>query len=135
MRRLFPAPDDPAESRDRQWELSEIARAYAHPAPPGGWLRANMVSSLDGAVHHGGRSQPLSGPADMRIFGLLRQLADVIVVGAETVRQEGYRPARRRAEFAEARAAAGQPEAPAIAVVSVRLELDFTAPLFTEPRT
>ncbi|MDJ1133584.1 pyrimidine reductase family protein [Streptomyces iconiensis] len=99
----------------------------------GAWLRGNMVASLDGAIHHGGRSQPLSCQADMRIFGVLRALADVVVVGAETVRQEGYRPARRREVFAERRAASGQAPVPAIAVVTASMELDFSLPLFTEP--
>ncbi len=98
-----------------------------------GWLRANMVSSLDGAGQHGGRSQPLSCAADMRIFGALRALADVVVVGAETVRQEGYRPARAREDFAARRALAGQGPAPVIAVVTARLDLDFSLPLFAAP--
>ncbi|NJQ15395.1 pyrimidine reductase family protein [Streptomyces bohaiensis] len=135
MRRLIPAPEPAAEPREGLWELSELARAYRHPAPDGGWLRANMVSSLDGAVHHGGRSQPLSGEADMRIFGVLRQLADVVLVGAQTVRAEGYRPARRREEFTAAREAAGQTLAPAVAIVSGSLDLDFDAPLFAAPHT
>ncbi|MFJ3641393.1 pyrimidine reductase family protein [Streptomyces sp. NPDC090108] len=97
------------------------------------WLRANMVSTLDGAAQHDGRSQPISCAADMRIFGTLRALADVVVVGAQTVRQEGYRPARARAEFAAAREAAGQAPAPAIAIVTAGLELDFSLPLFTSP--
>ncbi|MGW2645166.1 pyrimidine reductase family protein [Streptomyces sp. NPDC001393] len=121
---------------DREWSLAELAAAYAYPEPPGPprpWLRANMVSTLDGAAQHEGRSQPISSAADMRIFGTLRALADVIVVGAETVRQEGYRPARARAEFAEARQAAGQGPAPAIAVVTASLDLDFSLPLFTSP--
>jgi riboflavin biosynthesis pyrimidine reductase len=133
MRRLFPA--ESASSPEREWALPELAEAYAYPVepPPGGaWLRANMVASVDGAGHHGGRSEPLSGAADKRVFGVLRALADMVVVGAETVRQEGYRPARARAEFAERRAAAGQPPAPAIAVVSASLDLDFTLPLFTD---
>ncbi|MFR9797629.1 pyrimidine reductase family protein [Streptomyces sp. MS06] len=152
MRRLFPvtdetaarapggAPGGPGAGRagaDREWSLAELAAAYAYPEPPAGrrrpWLRANMVSSLDGAGQHQGRSQPLSSAADMRVFGTLRALADVVVVGAETVRQEGYRPARARAEFAEPRAAAGQGPAPAIAVVTARLDLDFSLPLFTSP--
>ncbi|MER6072232.1 pyrimidine reductase family protein [Streptomyces sp. NPDC001817] len=121
---------------DREWSLAELAAAYAYPEPPGSprpWLRANMVSTLDGAAQHEGRSQPISSAADMRIFGTLRALADVIVVGAETVRQEGYRPARARAEFTEARQAAGQGPAPAIAVVTASLDLDFSLPLFTSP--
>ncbi|MGW3465411.1 pyrimidine reductase family protein [Streptomyces olivaceoviridis] len=122
---------------DREWSLAELAAAYAYPEPAPGaprpWLRANMVSSLDGAAQHEGRSQPISSATDMRIFGTLRALADVVVVGAETVRQEGYRPARVRDEFAGARAAAGQTPVPAIAIVTASLELDFTLPLFTSP--
>ncbi|MBO3679860.1 pyrimidine reductase family protein [Streptomyces sp. NEAU-YJ-81] len=159
MRRLFPVPprtsaDSSAETtageraaedraageraaEDREWGLDELADAYAYPEPPhgpsGAFLRANMVSSLDGAAHHDGRSKPLSSDADMRIFGVLRGLADAVVVGAETVRLEGYRPARARKAFAERRAALGQAPAPAIAVVSASLDLDFSMPLFTEP--
>ncbi len=126
---------------DREWTLDELAEAYAYPEPAEaahteaahGWLRANMVSSVDGAAHHEGRSQPLSSDADMRIFGVLRGLADAVVVGAETVRKEGYRPAKAREAFAARRAAAGQGPAPAIAVVTASLDLDFSLPLFTRP--
>ncbi|GAA3826705.1 pyrimidine reductase family protein [Streptomyces chiangmaiensis] len=126
-----------AVSGDREWTLHELAAAYAYPETgPGGrepWLRANMISTLDGAAQHDGRSQPISCPADMRIFGVLRGLADVVIVGAQTVRQEGYRPAREPEAFAALRKEAGQGPAPAIAVVSASLELDFSAPLFTSP--
>ncbi|MBJ6640909.1 pyrimidine reductase family protein [Streptomyces sp. DHE7-1] len=136
MRRLFPVTDETPDQA-REWSLAELAAAYAYPEPAAGaprpWLRANMVSTLDGAAQHEGRSQPISSAADMRVFGTLRALADVIVVGAQTVRQEGYRPARARAEFAAARRAAGQGPAPAVAVVSAGLELDFSLPLFTSP--
>ncbi|MGC4997446.1 pyrimidine reductase family protein [Streptomyces sp. DT195] len=147
MRRLFPVTDEtaaraPAGGHEEpdgsgEWSLAELAAAYAYPtAGDGGprtWLRANMVSTLDGAAQHDGRSQPISCPADMRIFGTLRALADVVIVGAETVRQEGYRPARARAEFARAREAAGQGPAAAVAVVSGGLDLDFSLPLYTSP--
>ncbi|MFD0317960.1 pyrimidine reductase family protein [Streptomyces flavalbus] len=158
MRRLFPVtdqtdqtpPQGPAGgdggsaggdggSAGAEWSLAELADAYAYPEAepgPGGprvWLRANMVSTLDGAAQHDGRSQPISNATDMRVFGTLRALADVVLVGAETVRREGYRPARARAEFAARREAAGQGPAPAIAVVSASLELDYTLPLFTSP--
>ncbi|MGE6734004.1 pyrimidine reductase family protein [Streptomyces sp. NPDC059900] len=133
MRRLFPVTDQTDETAVREWELGELADAYAYPPGDTPWLRANMVSTLDGAAQHDGRSQPISNAADMRIFGTLRALADAVVVGAETVRQEGYRPARERADFAGRRAAAGQTAVPAIAVVSASLNLDFTLPLFTEP--
>ncbi|MFF8379349.1 pyrimidine reductase family protein [Streptomyces sp. NPDC015661] len=149
MRQLFPVTDMTAPAADREWSLDALADAYAYPEGVGGagvgggdgaaregsWLRANMVSSLDGAGQHEGRSQPLSSETDMRIFGVLRGLADVVVVGAETVRLEGYRPARAREAFAARRAAAGQGPAPVIAVVSASLNLDFSLPLFTEPLT
>ncbi|WP_329414709.1 pyrimidine reductase family protein [Streptomyces sp. NBC_00704] len=137
--------DGADRDRDREWSLDELADAYAYPEPAPGsspqsgpprrlpWLRANMVSTLDGAAQHEGRSQPISTAADMRVFGTLRALADVVVVGAQTVRQEGYRPARARAEFARRREAAGQGPAPAVAVVTAGLGLDFSLPLFTSP--
>ncbi|MBT2508715.1 pyrimidine reductase family protein [Streptomyces sp. ISL-98] len=160
MRRLFPVTDETVSAAEGEWSLDELADAYAYPTAgagsgtesesesgavagsgtvagspsrPGSWLRANMVSSLDGAAQHEGRSQPISSDTDMRIFGTLRGLADVVIVGAETVRLEGYRPARAREAFAERRAAAGQGPAPAIAVVSAGLNLDFSLPLFTSP--
>ncbi|MEU5716782.1 pyrimidine reductase family protein [Streptomyces sp. NPDC020403] len=139
MRRLLPVTDrtDPATApgaTDREWTLDELADAYAYPDREGEpWLRANMVSTLDGAAQHDGRSQGISGATDMRIFGTLRGLADAVVVGAETVRLEGYRPARAREAFAARRAAAGQGPAPAIAVVSGSLDLDFSLPLFVSP--
>ncbi|MEU7580324.1 pyrimidine reductase family protein [Streptomyces sp. NPDC041068] len=123
------------ETADREWSLDELADAYAYPSGEATWLRANMVSTLDGAAQHDGRSQPISSDTDMRIFGTLRALADVVVVGAETVRKEGYRPPRAREAFAERRAAAGQTPAPAIAVVSASLDLDFSLPLFVSPLT
>ncbi|MFJ6656955.1 pyrimidine reductase family protein [Streptomyces sp. NPDC091377] len=140
MRRLFPVTDETAaadEAADSEWSLDRLAEAYAYPDPGagdgGGWLRANMVSTLDGAAEHEGRSQPISCATDMRVFGTLRALADVVIVGAETVRQEQYRPARARTEFAARRRAAGQGPAPAVAVVSAALDLDFSLPLFTSP--
>jgi riboflavin biosynthesis pyrimidine reductase len=122
---------------DIEWSLDELAAAYAYPTEvvdtgrP--WLRANMVSSLDGAARLDGLSEGLSSPADKRIFGVLRALADVVLVGAQTVRAEGYRPARAREHFAAERAARGQSPAPVIAVVTASLDLDFSLPLFTEP--
>ncbi|MYQ38986.1 Pyrimidine reductase, riboflavin biosynthesis [Streptomyces sp. LamerLS-316] len=136
MRRLLPVtdPTTPAASAaDREWTLEELADAYAYPEGRRPWLRANMVSTLDGAAQHDGRSQGISCPTDMRIFGTLRGLADAVVVGAETVRLEGYRPAKAREAFAARREAAGQAPAPAIAVVSASLDLDFSLPLFTSP--
>lgn len=140
MQRLYPpSGQDDTDHGPTPEDLTTplgLAAAYAYPPRGAGpYLRANMVASLDGAARADGKSAPLSSEGDMRVFGVLRALADVILVGAETVRQEGYGPAKARAAFAEQRAADGRPPAPAIAVISRRLDLDFTAPLFTAAET
>lgn len=133
MQRLYPRSGEDRNTEDLD-TLPGLADAYAYPErAQGPYLRANMVASLDGAARVAGKSAPLSSDADMRIFGVLRALADVVLVGAETVRQETYRPARARPAFLERRAADGRPPAPAVAVITRRLDLDFTAPLFREP--
>lgn len=105
---------------------AELARLYAYPRA--GWLRANMVASADGAGFLDGRSGGLSSAADRRLFGMLRALADVVLVGAGTARIEGYKPSRHRPEFADLRA--GRTATPPIALVSRSLDLDLGAPLF-----
>ena len=58
--------------------------------------RLNLVATLDGrAAGVDGTSESLTSRADRTILGVIRQLADVVLVGAETVRREGYvRPQR-----------------------------------------
>lgn len=111
----------------------DLAAAYAYPpaqGPAAPWVRANMIASVDGAATVDHRSGGLSCDEDHRLFGLLRSLADVIVVGAETVRVEGYGPARIRDEWAGLRA--GRPPSPPIAVVTTRMDLDLSARLFSQ---
>ncbi len=110
-----------------------VAEAYAWPAA-GRWLRANMVSTVDGAARSpDGLSHGISSDADRRVFGRLRVTADVVLVGASTVREEQYRPIRPRAADVEARRQRGQAPAPPAAVVSRSLAFDLTSPLFQEP--
>jgi riboflavin biosynthesis pyrimidine reductase len=114
----------------------DLDRVYAWPdwPVPTAWLRANMVMTADGAARSpDGLSAGISNDADRRVFGRLRGLADVVLAGAGTVRAEGYRPARAKADFADRRAVAHQAPVPAIAVVSRSLDLDLAAPLFIEP--
>lgn len=123
MRQIYP------DARDTVADDVDLAAAYAYP-PAGPWVRANMVASTDGAATLRGRSCGLSGEADHRLFALLRGLADVVVVGAETVRVEGYGPAKVRGEWASLRD--GVPPTPAIAVVTRRIGLDLSSRLFAE---
>lgn len=125
VRRLLPTP---ATDLSLPADVDLLAEHYAYPE--GGAVRANMVMSVDGAISLDGRSQPISGTADWFLFGLQRALADVIVVGAGTARTEGYGPGRARPEFAHLRAAASQPSAPTLAVVTGSGQLSPEAKLF-----
>ena len=110
----------------------DLAVTFAYPGGVARWVRANMVASVDGAAQRDGASAGLSGQADKKVFRALRSLADVVLVGAGTVRTEGYTvPAVVREESAERREAAGQGPAAAIAVVSASLDLDFDSLLYT----
>jgi riboflavin biosynthesis pyrimidine reductase len=115
----------------------DLAAAYAYPPGwadkrPGetaAWVRANMVASADGAAASKGISGAISSECDRQVFSVLRGLADVILVGAQTVRVERYGPARASADWAPLRA--GRPPVPPIAIVTGTLDLDLSSPLFT----
>ena len=95
-------------------------------------LRVNFVSSVDGAATHDGRSGGLSGAADKRHFELLRRVCDVVMVGAGTVRDEGYGPMRVSAASERWRVEHGMPPHPVFAIVSARLDLDEGSRIFRE---
>ena len=111
-------------------ELDTLALAEAYAYPRERWLRTNFVSSADGAAYIEGRSDGLSSPDDKQVFGILRVLADVVLVGAGTARVEEYKPARRRPSLAVLRE--GRPETATIALVTRTLGLNLASPLFTE---
>ena len=121
MRMILPSPGG-------ELDLLGLAEAYAYPRER--WLRANFVTSADGAAYVDGLSGGLSSPADKQVFGILRVLADVVLVGAGTARAEEYKPARQRPSLAALRA--GRPAALPIAVVTRTLGLNLASPLFTD---
>jgi riboflavin biosynthesis pyrimidine reductase len=68
-----------------------LQAAYAPLRLP--WLRLNFVATVDGAAAGAdGTSKSINNPADERLFGALREQADVVIAGAGTIRAEGYRP-------------------------------------------
>lgn len=112
---------------------TDLVAAYALSAEPGAgrpFVRCNMISTLDGAISLQGRSGLLGGPADSQVFGVLRSMTDVILVGSGTVRAEGYGPARMNEQRRHQRAQRGQPAVPPIAVVSGSGKLDWSSPFF-----
>lgn len=92
----------------------------------------HMVAGLDGTARISGRVGALSTAPDQALFRRMRSIADVVLVGAETVRRERYGPVRLSDADREARVARGQAAVPPLAVVSRRLELDWSAPTFAE---
>ena len=68
-----------------------LTELYAEETTP--WLRANMVSTVDGAGSGAdGLTGSINNEADHRVFRALRGLADAVLVGAGTAEAEGYRP-------------------------------------------
>jgi riboflavin biosynthesis pyrimidine reductase len=80
------------------------------------WVGLCMIASLDGSTVVAGKSAGLSNPDDLAVFAALRRAADAIIVGASTVREEGYGPPKK----------AGQ----RIGVVSARGIVDPASELF-----
>ena len=68
----------------------QLAECYAVNDRSRQSVRVNFVASIDGAATDHGLSGGLSGQADKRVFDMLRRLSDVLLVGAGTVRAEGY---------------------------------------------
>ena len=137
MQQIYPAAGrqlgDPGQGRPAGLAaLDTLAGLYPYPeageqaARP--WVRANMVTSADGAATVDGRSGGLSGHADQTVFSVLRSLADVILVGAGTARIEQYRPVQLAETWPSLRA--GRPPTPPIAVVTRQMTgLDPDGPL------
>lgn len=85
-----------------------------------------MIISHDGHfVGPSDSSRDLTGESDLKLLLLLRALSDVVLVGANTARNENYRQPKARDEFAFLNRKPAR-----IAVVSSSLEFDLTTPLF-----
>jgi len=111
MNELFPRPGvgiDPDEAARDGRPGTDV--------PSTRWVAINMVMSLDGAIAVNGRSGGLGGPADRAMFRALRGAADVVLVGAETVRAERYHRTGS--------------DGPAVAVVSASARFPTSVALF-----
>jgi riboflavin biosynthesis pyrimidine reductase len=108
VRQLLPFPLDPVDPVALYGDLT--------PGDAGRpTVRLNMIASVDGGTTMAGVSGGLGGIADHTVFAVLRELADVVLVGAGTVRAERYGPS-----------------AVSVAVVSRSCRLDWDAPFFTQ---
>ncbi|MBB2990233.1 riboflavin biosynthesis pyrimidine reductase [Mycolicibacterium iranicum] len=111
--------------------LDDLAERYRYPdGLRACWVRANMIMSADGGATSAGKSGALGGAGDRAVFTSLRDLADVVIVGASTARVENYSGAQVSATGRAARRRRGQSEVPPIAVLTRSGDLDADAALF-----
>ncbi len=92
-----------------------------------------MVQTIDGAFYGpDGKSRSISSERDREVLMETRRLAEVVLVGAQTIRSERYRPMVAKPEWQEARATAKISPAPVVAIVSSSLDLPWEEPIFGE---
>jgi riboflavin biosynthesis pyrimidine reductase len=102
----------------------DLHRIYAYPPSDRPYVRFNFIAAADGAATSGGVSAGLGNDGDRRIFSVLRRLADVVLVGAGTVRAEGYEGDLVDDGAKFWRSGRGLAAHPAVAVISGSLDLD-----------
>ena len=91
MRALITTPETADLTTAEEVTDADLDRLYAADRV----LRLNFVATLDGAANGpDGRSGTINSEADHRGFAAMRRAADVIVIGAGTVRAEEYGPSR-----------------------------------------
>ncbi|MDQ0769497.1 riboflavin biosynthesis pyrimidine reductase [Pseudarthrobacter defluvii] len=122
--RLLPSPVTAATD-------TQLLNWYTHPVTADPHVSFNFVSSLDGAATLNGRSGGLGNAADRRIMVLLRRTADILLLGAGTVRTEGYSGDLIGADGVQWRQDNGKNDRPSLAVVSGSLRIDPDLPFFT----
>ena len=87
FRRLLPAPAADG------FTAEDVAAEMPGPAPAGRpFVFLNMIATADGRATVEGRTAPIANRADYELFHALRGRADAVMVGAETIRVEGYGP-------------------------------------------
>jgi 5-amino-6-(5-phosphoribosylamino)uracil reductase len=107
------------------------------PAGPGEdrpRVALNMVASVDGRTTIAGRVGGLTSPADQRLLRQLRSQADAVLVGANTIRREGYGTLKSdqfSATAADQGSSGSQP--PLLCIVTRRLDLPADLPALRNP--
>ena len=98
-------------------------------------VRANFISSIDGAATHEGRTRGLNNADDKKVFDMLRMMCDALLVGAGTLRKEGYEELRLEDSAVAWRLEHGLAAQPTLAIVSGRLGLTPEMPALAQAPT
>lgn len=128
---VFTRLDAPGGSATAAEFLGEVAAGARGRRAP--YVLLNMVATIDGRAALDGSTRRLGGPADLEMLLELRVLADAVLIGAGTVRAEGYGRLVRSEARRERRAAGGLSPDPLAVVVSRSLDLPWDAGLFADP--
>ena len=95
---------------------AELLQPVAPPQTPE--LRAIGIATINGSATVDGRSHALGNEFDAALLMELRAWSDAVLVGAQTVRQEGYGPITLQDSQRAARRSRGQEEVPQLVVLS-----------------
>jgi len=95
FRRLLPAP---AAEGLTAADLAAEVPGSSQPDRP--FVLVNMIATADGRATIEGRTAPIANRADYELFHALRGRVDAVLVGAETIRVEGYGPMEQLAVVA-----------------------------------
>ena len=88
VRRLFPHVGE-AIGLEESDARAKLAKLYGFPGTD--TLRINLVASVSGSAAGGDdTSETLTNRTDRKILGVIRRDSDVVLVGAASVRAEGY---------------------------------------------
>ena len=106
----------------------DLVDLYRWPAGAGtARVRSNFVTTLDGSVQGlDGRSGSINTDSDHEVFALHRALCDVVLVGAGTVRAEGYQAVDLQPWQRSLRTAEGLAPFPTLVVITGSLHLEPT---------
>jgi riboflavin-specific deaminase-like protein len=125
--RLTPAPADGLTARD-------VAHAVApEPRPDRPFVALNMIATADGRVAIAGRTGPIANRADYELFHQLRTRVDAVMVGAGTVRAEGYGRLVPSPALRAQREADGLAPDPLAVLVSRSLDVPGNVGLLADP--
>lgn len=108
--------------------LDGLRDDYARTWPPAAeGCGAMMITSIDGSAVLGAVSGGLSSPADQKLMDVQRSVVDAVVIGAGTLRDEGYGGLRVAEDSVAWRRTRGMPDHPVLVIVSRTLDLDPAA--------
>jgi riboflavin biosynthesis pyrimidine reductase len=114
---------------DEAWTALWAQADPSSPPPDRPAITGMMVSSIDGHVTEEGRVSSLTGPPDQALLHQLRAAHDGVMVGASTIRIEGYDGLLSAEQQAQRKKLTGIAQ-PTLCIVSASARLESSLPVF-----